>query len=65
MSNLERLKECMQRVRPHEASDNYEDIQIDNIKDELELARKEEAAAARIARAELMDAKHPRQFLRD
>ena len=52
-------------MRPHGAGDNYEDIQMDNIKDELELARKEEGAAARIARTELMDAKHPRQFLRD
>ena len=38
---------------------------MDNIKDELELARKEEAATAALAKAELDNAKHPRQFLRE
>ena len=65
MSNLERLQECMDRIRPQEQRDTYEDIKIDNIKEELQKHRKQEAETAKVAGKEIREAQHPRQFLRE
>ena len=62
---IDLVKEKIEKVRTHEERDNYEDICIDYIKEDLSIDTKNIQEMAKVVKKEVKGQKHIKEVLRD